>query len=54
MVCRIIAVSVLQRLGATAAVFYGLRLLFATREFKVNCRVKVIGVSFEEGDVISS
>ncbi len=29
--------------------FDGLRLLFATRAFKVNCRAKLTGVSREEG-----
>ncbi len=34
--------------------FYGLRLLSATRAFRVDCRVKTIGVSLEEGGVTSS
>ncbi len=29
--------------------FYGLRLLSATRAFRVDCHVKLIGVSLEEG-----
>ncbi len=32
--------------------FYGLRLLSATRAFRVDCRVKLIGVSLEEVVVV--
>ncbi len=34
--------------------FYGLRLLSTTRAFRIDCRVKLIGVSIEEGGVTSS
>ncbi len=34
--------------------FYSLRLLSATRAFKVDCRVKQIDASLEEGVVTSS
>ncbi len=35
-------------------VCYGLRLLSATRTFKVDCRVKLIGFTLEEGGLASS
>ncbi len=34
--------------------FYGLRLLSATRAFRVDCRVKLIGVSLEEVVVVKA
>ncbi len=34
--------------------FYGLRLLSATRALGVDCRIKLIGASLEEGGVTSS
>ncbi len=40
---RIIFISVLQ------TVFYGLRLLSATRVFWAHCRVELVGVSLKEG-----
>ncbi len=33
--------------------FYGLRLLSAARALKVECHIELIGVSLEEGDVVS-
>ncbi len=54
MVRQIVAVSVLQRLDSAQPMFYGLRLLSATRAFRVDCRVKLIDISLEEGDVTSS
>ncbi len=45
---RKVAVLVLQRSGSAAA--SGLRLLSATRAFRVDCRVELIGVSLEEGE----
>ncbi len=35
-------------------VFYGLRLLSATRAFEVDCRVELIGVGLKEGGVAGS
>ncbi len=46
---RRVVSAVLQRLDTAAAVFYGLRLLSATWAFRVDYRVKLIGVSLEEG-----
>ncbi len=37
------------RQRALQPMFYGLRLLSATRAFRVDCRVKLIGVCLEEG-----
>ncbi len=39
---------------ALQPMFYGLRLLYATRAFRVDCRVKLIGVSLEDEGVTSS
>ncbi len=35
-------------------VFYGLRLLSATRAFGVDCRVELVGVRLKEGGVTGS
>ncbi len=49
-----VALSVLQRLDTAAASVLRLAVLFSTRAFRVDCRVKLIGVSLEEGGVTSS
>ncbi len=46
---QIVDVSVLQRLDTAAASVLRLAVLFATRAFRVDCRVKLIGVSPKEG-----
>ncbi len=35
-------------------IFYGLQFLSATRAFRVDCRVKLIGVSLEEVVVVKA
>ncbi len=53
MVSRRVAVSVRQRLDIAAANVLRFALLSATRAFRVDCRVKFIGESLEEGSVTS-